>query len=107
MNRPCPSCRGVLMRFFAVGLLLTLAASTAHGQAKDDADYIRAHYQRFDVRIPMRDGIKLYTSVYSPRDGKQRYPILVNRTPYGVHPYEADKHRHTLGPNVHFHAEKY
>ena len=43
--------------------------------------------QRFDKRevmIPMRDGVKLYTEIYSPKDTPEPLPILMNRTPYGI-----------------------
>ncbi|MCP4901476.1 MAG: CocE/NonD family hydrolase, partial [bacterium] len=46
----------------------------------------------------MRDGVKLFTSVYAPNDQSQNYPILLTRTPYGVHPYGADSYRDSLGP---------
>ncbi len=52
--------------------------------------------------IPMRDGYKLYTAVYSPRDTSRNYPILMLRTPYGVGPYGATNYPARLGPSVAF-----
>src|SRR5438093_1157325 len=46
-----------------------------------------SNYKKTEYRIPMRDGVKLFTSVYVPVDGSQTYPILMTRTPYGVAPY--------------------
>jgi predicted acyl esterase len=40
---------------------------------------------------PMRDGVKLFTSIYEPKTKAEKYPILLNRTPYTVAPYDADK----------------
>lgn len=55
----------------------------------------------------MRDGIKLFTSIYIPKDTAQRYPILMQRTPYSVSPYGGNAYRRRLGPNHFFAAEKY
>ncbi len=69
--------------------------------------YIRENYTRQDYLIPMRDGVRLHTVVFSPRDKSQAYPLLINRTPYGVGPYEKAKMRDKLGPNPHFAKEGY
>jgi uncharacterized protein len=44
---------------------------------------LRGKYTKFEYRIPMRDGVKLFTVVYAPKDGSKTYPFLINRTPYG------------------------
>jgi uncharacterized protein len=49
--------------------------------------------------IPMRDGVKLYTQIYAPKDISQKYPILLFRTPYSIGYYEPNQYRTTLGPN--------
>jgi uncharacterized protein len=59
---------------------------------KDDAEYarvIRAYYTKYEVQIPMRDGVKLFTAFYLPK-GEAQYPILLTRTPYSVAPYGTD-----------------
>jgi len=48
-------------------------------------------YDKFEYQIPMRDGVKLFTSVYIPKDRSRKYPILMTRTPYSVGPYGKDK----------------
>src|SRR4051812_28692573 len=63
------------------------------------AEAIKARYQKLEVRIPMRDGVKLFTSIYVPRDSSSNHPILLDRTPYGVAPYGADAYRTSLGPS--------
>jgi putative CocE/NonD family hydrolase len=55
----------------------------------------------------MRDGVRLYTVVYLPKDTSQAYPVLMTRTPYSVAPYEKDTFRSLLGPNKHFSREGY
>jgi putative CocE/NonD family hydrolase len=77
------------------------AADTAQKQL----EYTRAHYTKYDYRIPMRDGIKLFTSVYVPKDTSQKYPILIQRTPYSVAPYGVDNYRTSLGPSDAFTKE--
>ncbi|MDA3860607.1 MAG: CocE/NonD family hydrolase [Melioribacteraceae bacterium] len=50
-------------------------------------------YSKQDFMIEMRDGVKLYTVVYSPIDISEIYPILMTRTPYSSRPYEKDNYR--------------
>lgn len=59
-------------------------------------------YSKKEVYITMRDGVKLFTSIYTPQDQTKKYPILLQRTPYRVGPYGADKMRHSLGPSALF-----
>ena len=47
-------------------------------------DYIRANYTKYEYQIPMRDGAKLFTAVYVPKDDSRTYPIMLIRTPYSV-----------------------
>lgn len=70
-------------------------------------DYIKANYTKREVRIPMRDGVKLFTAIYEPKDQSQKYPILMNRTCYAVKPYGANEFRTLLGPNELFAKEGY
>jgi putative CocE/NonD family hydrolase len=100
LRRHCSTCLLVLLALSAPG--------TARAQQRDPlADYVRRHYVRSDHMAPMRDGVRLFTTVYAPRDARQTYPILLNRTPYSVAPYEKDKLRGSLGPNRLFAAEGY
>lgn len=67
-------------------LLLFTFIVPLHGQNPDSV-YLVQHYTKAEFEIPMRDGVKLYTIVYSPKDQTVKYPILFNRTPYNVAPY--------------------
>src|SRR5215468_10662799 len=70
--------------------------------------YISDNYTRSAHKIPMRDGVQLYTIVYSPKDKSQQYPMIMTRTPYSIAPYDLDKnYRFSLGPNPQFAAEGY
>jgi hypothetical protein len=70
-------------------------------------DYVKAHYTKYEYRIPMRDGKKLFTSVYVPKDASQPYPILMDRTPYNVAPYGEDQYKTRLGPSDEFEKAGY
>lgn len=59
---------------------------------------LRAHYTKYEYRIPMRDGVRLYTAVYLPKDTSHSYPFLIMRTPFGATPYGADHYPARLGP---------
>ena len=65
-------------------------------------EYVKAHYTKYEYRIPMRDGVKLFTSVYVPKDESARYPVLLHRTPYSVGPYGVDQYKPALGPSPSF-----
>ncbi len=71
------------------------------------ADYIRSHYTKSEHRIPMRDGVELFTAVYAPNDAGAgaTYPILMNRTPYAVDPYGAAEYPDELGPSEEYARE--
>lgn len=78
----------------AVGVLRGAGAQDAE-DAQAKAEYIRTHYAKFEYRIPMRDGAKLYVAVYEPRPGEFKdsgpYPFLMTRTPYSCAPYGEDQ----------------
>ncbi|MBL8086842.1 MAG: CocE/NonD family hydrolase [Chthonomonas sp.] len=66
------------MRF--VALLSLFLLQSAQGAPSDQ-------YQKYEYMIPMRDGVKLYTSVYVPKNHPGKHPILMERTPYSAGPY--------------------
>lgn len=78
------------MRKFIVPVLLLLALS-AHTQNSQDSSWIRDSYYKIERMIPMRDGVKLFTSIYIPKDVTEKHPILLRRTPYSCAPYGEDK----------------
>lgn len=52
----------------------------------------REHYTKYEYLIPMRDGVKLFTSVLVPKDVSTAYPFLILRSPFGVGPYGPDEY---------------
>jgi len=69
--------------FFTLSFLFILSISAQD----NDSIYMRAHYDKVEYFIPMRDGVKLFTLVYMPKDKTKTFPILMNRTPYNVSNY--------------------
>jgi putative CocE/NonD family hydrolase len=69
-----------------------------------DAAYLIEHYTKYEYMISMRDGVKLYTAVFAPKDLSERYPILLERTPYGVRPYGPDNYPPSLRPQMRYFA---
>lgn len=86
-------------------IVLFVSFSIQAAKSNERAAYIRTNYTKFEYRIPMRDGAKLFTAVYSPTDHSKTYPILILRTPYSVGPYGADQYKSTLGPTEEFEKE--
>ncbi|MFZ0959571.1 MAG: CocE/NonD family hydrolase [Terriglobia bacterium] len=81
---------------------------SAWSQAKPPEEFnVREHYTKYEFRIPMRDGVRLFTSVYVPKDTSVAYPFLVDRTPYSVAPYGEDQYRSSLGPSDAFERSGY
>jgi len=70
--------------------LFIISSLTSNAQNADSA-WIRDHYQKKEVYITMRDGVKLFTSVYMPKDTATKHPVLITRTPYSCQPYGEDK----------------
>jgi hypothetical protein len=85
---------------FALSAPAQLAAQT---QGAPNAEFsFKEHYTKYEYRVPMRDGKRLFTAVYVPKDGGRAYPFLVERTPYGAGPYGVDFFPRRLGPSPEF-----
>ncbi len=66
--------------------------------AQTDSAYVREQYTKIERLIPMRDGVKLFTAIYIPKE-KGKYPFMISRTPYTVSPYGEEKYKTSLGPS--------
>ncbi len=99
-------------KYIAVQLLLTTmlmpgcAMRNAKHAEKNHAVQMRGsmakvqqQYHKQEFMIPMRDGVKLFTAVYSPRRTREKYPFILFRTPYSCKPYGESRYRPMLGPN--------
>jgi putative CocE/NonD family hydrolase len=105
------------LRRFVVAVFLFTSIAVTHTQAQQPAggaaeeDFVRSHYTKYEFRIPMRDGVRLFTAVYVPKTGAFAeagpYPFLMGRTPYSVAPYGEDKYPPRLGPSDEFEKAGY
>jgi uncharacterized protein len=103
--------KSVIVRFglLCAALFGPPGISAALGQERQPAPLppVRERYTKQEVQIPVRDGVKLLTSIYVPKDTSRKYPILMMRTPYSVAPYGKDAFRFQLGPSRYFSDEGY
>jgi putative CocE/NonD family hydrolase len=105
MHRPWPREQSPARLLTAAIVVLILHApfrATAQG-----LDHVKAHYTKYEYKVPMRDGVNLFTAIYAPKDTSKRYPILLTRTPYSVEPYGVDAYKSDLGPSPLFGTEGY
>src|SRR5215510_7732407 len=87
------------------GLLLLACVLSCFPQGARAADvptdtngvWLAEHYTKYEYRIPMRDGIRLFTRVFLPKDYSQTWPILLTRTPYALKPYGEDNYTNISG----------
>jgi uncharacterized protein len=96
-----------VLPFFAL-LVAALQAQLPATPQTSPEDFVRAHYTKYEYRIPMRDGKRLFTAVYVPKDPVNGpYPFLMERTPYDVGPYGEDRYPQHLGPSEEFEKSGY
>ena len=74
----------------------------ANGGDAAHLDWLRANYDKSEHMVPMRDGVELYTIVYTPRFAADPVPVMLFRTPYSIAPYEPGEYRNPLGPSAEF-----
>lgn len=87
-------------------LVLAVLAFSSPSPSSAQGNYsVKDNYTKSEYQLVMRDGIKLFTSVYVPRDASQKYPIIMQRTPYSVAPYGPENYRPQLGPSPLFAKE--
>ncbi|WP_445712169.1 CocE/NonD family hydrolase [Flavobacterium sp.] len=91
------------MKFFIRTLLLLLSLSVF---SQED---IAQNFDKKEIYITMRDGVKLFTAIYTPKDISKvnKYPFLMQRTCYSIDPYGEDKFPKSLGPNTFLLKDKY
>lgn len=75
--------------------------------AQTKPNFVKENYTKIDTNIVMRDGIKLKTIIYIPKDETEKYPFLIERTPYSAGPYGDTTFTNRIGPNKNLMNEKY
>lgn len=102
-----------MRRILCIALLACAPLAVAQRGQQDSAyrerqAAVKAAYTKHEFMIPMRDGVKLFTAVYTPKDTSGPYPIMMSRTPYSVAPYGIENYRANLGPSSEkFQKEKF
>ena len=72
-------------------LLFTSITFSFHLFAQNaDSTWFVNNYNKIERQIVMRDGIKLFTAIYIPKNKTEKHPFLINRTPYSAGPYGED-----------------
>ena len=87
-----------IFRIKIVIIFLYLPSFLFAQKANEDSAFIAANYIKIEKMIPMRDGVRLFTSIYIPKDENEKYPFLMQRTPYSCRPYGSEMSI-GLGPN--------
>ncbi|AKD58336.1 CocE/NonD family hydrolase [Spirosoma radiotolerans] len=89
------------MNYWLYAFLVIALTLSAQAQQTSTSSFVRDNYQKTEYKIPMRDGTKLHTTVYVPKDASKTttYPFLMQRTCYSVAPYGADAYPAQLGPS--------
>ena len=88
-----------------ISIVLSIFATFSFAQAQNN--FVKENYTKVDTTITMRDGIKLYTVIYIPKDQKEKYAFLMERTPYSCGPYGDTNYARMIGPNPTLMKEKY
>ncbi|HKR23475.1 MAG TPA: CocE/NonD family hydrolase [Pyrinomonadaceae bacterium] len=89
-------------------VLICVCLFVLHGYSTAQTEAaVKADYTKLEQSIAMRDGVKLFTAIYMPKDRSRPYPIMLTRTPYSVSPYGAEQYRDALGPSLFMQQEKY
>ncbi len=92
------SFKALLLCMLASAALAPLRLVAADPDPADNtAAWLAEHYTKFEHRVPMRDGVRLLTRVFLPKDDSQPWPILLTRTPYALKPYGADNYTDPSG----------
>lgn len=86
-----------------VSILLVVTGGEIGAQEFD----VKANYSKSQHMVRMRDGVRLFTIIYTPSDLGKKYPIMLFRTPYSIAPYGPDNYRRSLGPSPLFAKDRY
>ncbi|MBS9462322.1 CocE/NonD family hydrolase [Flagellimonas sp. 389] len=99
----------IFLTLVFVSILLGSCSKTKKSSSDTEVStsYVADNYTKKEVDIPMRDGIKLHTTIYSPKDTSKAYPIIMQRTPYSSRPYGENQFKEKIAPNIHMMEEGY
>jgi putative CocE/NonD family hydrolase len=88
------------LKLFLLSVFLIISCKKGKKEVEKKDTFVQDNYTKKEVQITMRDGVKLHTTIYSPKDKNKTYPILLQRTPYSCRPYGETEFRKKIGPNL-------
>jgi putative CocE/NonD family hydrolase len=97
--------KSFLLLLLSVFIFTSCQPTDEKGTQEPEDTFVTDNYNLTEVDIPMRDGVKLHTVIFTPKNTSQKYPILMQRTPYNASPYRRGKMRTLIGPNKHLMRE--
>jgi putative CocE/NonD family hydrolase len=75
----------------------TIGRAAENAPLDTNAVWLAEHYTKYEYRIPMRDGVRLFTRVHVPKEDSEAWPIILTRTPYALKPYGVDQYLDAAG----------
>ena len=94
--------------FLSLTLMVASCTKTTETEKSGVPDtYVADNYTKQEIDIEMRDGLKLHTTVYTPKNTSKEYPIIMQRTPYSSRPYGEGQMKEKIAPNIHMMKEGY
>ncbi len=93
----------VLLTVACISFSCARTAKVVKGEISET--YVSDNYTKKEVKIEMRDGVSLHTTIYSPKNTAKEYPIIMQRTPYSSAPYGNGEFKKQIGPNIHLMQE--
>lgn len=97
--------RYLIVFLTAVSISFSCARTTKVVKDEVSETYVSDNYTKQEVKIKMRDGVSLHTTIYLPKDSSKEYPIIMQRTPYSSAPYGEGEVKKQIGPNIHLMQE--
>ena len=89
----------IVLRVLMLFIVMATGVGGSSASLAQGLEHVKANYTKYEYRIRMRDGKRLFTAIYVPKDQSKTYPMLMTRTPYNVKPYGVDEYRSDLGPS--------
>ena len=77
------------MKYFLHALIILISTNLVSQPI--DESWVKQNYTKKEYQVEMRDGVKLFTAVYAPKNTTEKHPFLMVRTPYSCAPYGEDK----------------
>ena len=95
-----------MLRLLATAMMLLVCVTAVTAQDITE-EWVKRNYTKREVMIPMRDGVRLFTSIYEPVNAAKPTPIIMSRTCYQAGPYGEGYSRNLWGKLANYARERY